>query len=294
MPEMLFWSGHEKIPVDGIVLEGTSNVDQSVLTGESMPVDKKPGDSVYAATINGHGSFKFKATKVGSDTVLAQIIRLVEKAQTSKAPVQRLADKVSGFFVPIVFGLGVATFLGWRLSGANVAASLMHMTSVWVVACPCALGLATPTAIMVGIGMGAENGILIKGGEYLETAGKLNAVVFDKTGTITRGMQSVTDVLALAPYDEPRLLQAVASGENMSEHSLGKAIVRKAMEEGFELEEVTEFKAIPGMGISYMLNGKRHYVGNQTLAESLGVDLSKVRPWVQLRKRQAKRLYSFD
>lgn len=269
----------ERIPVDGVIVDGHSSVDESMLTGESIPVDKGPGDEVVGATVNKQGSFTFRATRVGEETALAQIIRLVEAAQGSKAPVQRLADKVSGIFVPVVVVVALATFAGWYLLGAGLTIALVHMITVLVIACPCALGLATPTAIMVGTGLGAEKGILIKGGEHLERAGKIDTVVLDKTGTITRGEPSVTDVLALPPFEEKTLIGAIAAGERKSEHPLGRAVVDKAVELGIAPEEdVGEFEALPGKGIRFRAGGIAWYAGNEALAEALGVDLTPVLP----------------
>ncbi|MCL6612416.1 MAG: heavy metal translocating P-type ATPase [Peptococcaceae bacterium] len=267
----------ERIPVDGVIAEGTSSVDESMLTGESIPVDKGPGDEVTGATVNKHGSFTFKVTRVGDDTALARIIRLVEAAQGSKAPIQSLADRVSGIFVPVVAAVALLTFAGWHLAGAGVATALTHMITVLVIACPCALGLATPTAIMVGTGVGAEKGILIKGGEHLERAGKIDAVVLDKTGTITRGEPSVTGILALPPFREEDLLAAVAAGERRSEHPLGQAVVKRAGEAGLRLEqEIEEFEALPGRGIRFKAGGRVWHVGSGELAKSRNVDLSAV------------------
>ena len=262
----------ERVPVDGVIEEGNSSIDESHLTGESMPVEKKAGDEVVGASINKYGSFTFRAAKVGQNTVLAQIIRLVEEAQGTKAPIQRLADRVSNIFVPTIIGIALLTFGGWWLSGAGFEDSLMHMVTVLVVACPCALGLATPTAIMVGTGVGAGKGILIKGGEHLERAEKIDAVVLDKTGTITRGSPAVTDILALAPFDGKVLLAAVASGESRSEHPLGRALVEEAREKGLALEEVSEFEALPGRGIRFELAGETWFVGNEKLADMAGAD----------------------
>lgn len=266
----------ERIPVDGIILEGTSSVDESMLTGESLPVEKGPGAEVVGASVNKQGSFRFRATKVGNDTALAQIIRLVEAAQGSKAPIQRLADRVSGIFVPVVVSIALLTFIGWYLAGAGLTAALIHMTTVLVIACPCALGLATPTAIMVGTGVGAEKGILIKGGEHLERAGKIDTVVLDKTGTITKGEPSVTNMLVLPPFKEEQLLGVVASGEKKSEHPLGQAIVRYAVEKRLGLEDVSDFTALPGHGIRFRLGNDLWHVGNEALARSLGVDLAAI------------------
>ena len=263
----------ERVPVDGVIQEGASSMDESHLTGESMPMEKGPGDEVVGASINRYGSFTFRAARVGRDTVLAQIIRLVEEAQGSKAPIQRLADRVSNIFVPVIIGIALLTFGGWYISGAGFEDSLMHMVTVLVVACPCALGLATPTAIMVGTGVGAGKGILIKGGEHLERAEKIDAVVLDKTGTITRGSPAVTDIFALDPFDEKELLAAVASGESKSEHPLGRALVDEAREQGLALEEVSGFEALPGQGIRFELAGESWFVGNERLADLAGVDV---------------------
>lgn len=264
----------ERVPVDGIIQEGSTSIDESLLTGESLPVGKNPGDEVVGASINKYGSFTFQATKVGQDTVLAQIIRMVEAAQGSKAPIQRLADRVSNVFVPTIITIALLTFGGWYISGANFESALMHMVTVLVVACPCALGLATPTAIMVGTGVGAERGILIKGGEHLEQAGKINAIVLDKTGTITKGVPAVTDIVAVASFDHKELLGIIASGEKKSEHPLGQAVVEKAEESGISLQDVEDFQAIPGQGIRFSIADGTWQVGNETLAASLGIDIS--------------------
>lgn len=266
----------EKIPVDGKIVDGFSAVDESMLTGESIPVEKGPGSDVVGASVNKQGSFIFQATKIGKDTALAQIIRMVETAQGSKAPIQRLADKVSGIFVPVVVGIAVLTFLGWLLSGASVTEALIHMTTVLVIACPCALGLATPTAIMVGTGVGAEKGILIKGGEYLERAGGVNTIVLDKTGTLTKGEPALTNLVVIAPFNETDVLQAVASGEKKSEHPLGQAIIQEATGRGLELQEVKDFKALPGKGIRFEVGKSVWHVGNEALAHSLNIDLGQV------------------
>lgn len=268
----------ERVPVDGVIQEGNTSIDESLLTGESLPVEKKPGDDVVGASINKYGSFTFQATKVGQDTVLAQIIRMVEAAQGSKAPIQRLADRVSNIFVPAIIAIALLTFGGWYISGANFESSLMHMVTVLVVACPCALGLATPTAIMVGTGVGAERGILIKGGEHLEQAGKIDAVVLDKTGTITEGVPAVTDIFALAPLDERKLLGIIASGEKKSEHPLGQAVVKRAEELEIPLEAVDNFEALPGQGIRFNLMNETWLIGNEKLASSLGIDISPLLP----------------
>ncbi len=263
----------EKIPVDGEVVEGHTSVDESMLTGESIPVEKNAGDRVIGASINKNGSIKFKATKVGSDTALAQIIKLVEEAQGSKAPIAQMADIVSGYFVPIVFVIAVLSALAWFISGESTVFSLTIFISILVIACPCALGLATPTAIMVGTGKGAENGILIKGGEALETTHKINTIVFDKTGTITEGKPEVTDVVTTDIVDRNTLLKLAASAEKGSEHPLGEAIVRGAEKEGLEPVKVDKFVAIPGHGIEVTIEGKEMLLGNKKLMVDRGIGL---------------------
>ncbi|KNF09799.1 cadmium, zinc and cobalt-transporting ATPase CadA [Gottschalkia purinilytica] len=262
----------EKIPVDGVVLEGNSSVDESMLTGESIPVDKSSGDEVIGATINKNGTIKFKATKVGKDTALAQIIKLVEDAQGSKAPVQRLADKISGIFVPVVVGISLLTFVLWYLITKDFNQALISAVAVLVIACPCALGLATPTAIMVGTGKGAENGILIKGGEHLEKAHQLDTIVLDKTGTITKGQPEVTDFILLEG-DEDSILRYIASTENSSEHPLGQSIVKYAKEKGLELVELEKFESITGHGVYSKIDGKDIYIGNRKLMKDKNIDI---------------------
>jgi len=264
----------EKIPVDGTVSKGQSSVDESMITGESIPVEKTIGSVVIGATINKNGSFEFTATKVGSETTLAQIIRVVEEAQGSKAPIQAFADKISAYFVPIVIGLAILTFLVWYLVfGAGLTFALMAFTSVIVIACPCALGLATPTAIMVGTGKGAEHGVLIKGGEPLEVACKIKAIVFDKTGTLTKGQPEVTDIVSSGLTDEEEIMTIAASLEKLSEHPLAEAIVKYAEEETIPLNEVTNFRAIPGHGVEGILNGKKYFIGNRKLiTDVVGLD----------------------
>ncbi len=256
----------EKIPVDGVITKGQSSVDESMITGESIPVEKTEGSGVIGATINKHGSFEFRATRVGSETTLAQIIRVVEEAQGSKAPIQAFADKISAYFVPIVILLAAMTFVIWYfVLGASLAFSLMAFTSVIVIACPCALGLATPTAIMVGTGKGAEHGVLIKGGEPLEAACKVKAVVFDKTGTLTKGQPEVTDIVSTGALDEEEIIALAASLEKLSEHPLAEAIVNYAEEESIVLEEAVNFRAIPGHGVEGVINGQTYFVGNRKL-----------------------------
>ncbi|GHV00842.1 copper-translocating P-type ATPase [Clostridia bacterium] len=278
----------EKIPVDGVVTEGATAIDESMLTGESIPVDKKAGDKVFAASLNKNGLIRFRAEKVGADTALAQIIKLVEDAQGSKAPIAKIADAVAGRFVPIVFGIAVAAFGLWMifggdLPGGKLSFSLTVFVCVLVIACPCALGLATPTAIMVGTGVGAKYGILIKGGEALETTHKVRTVVFDKTGTITAGKPEVTDVIPRAVFGggarresadgerKMRLLQIAASAEKGSEHPLGEAIVRAAERESLSFLPIGDFEAITGFGISVTVGGEKVLIGNKKLMDSRGI-----------------------
>jgi Cu+-exporting ATPase len=256
----------EKIPVDGIVMKGFSSVDESMLTGESIPVEKKEGDHVFGATMNGNGSIEFRAEKVGSETALARIIRFVEDAQGSKAPIQNFADWVSSWFVPAVIGIAILTLIGWLLVDATITFALLAAVSVLVIACPCALGLATPTGIMVATGKGAENGILIRGGEPLEAANKINVIVFDKTGTLTKGKPEVTDILAFEGTDE-NLLKIAASLEQSSEHPLAESIVQHAKAKGLSLFAIEQFKAIPGHGIEGSVDGETYYLGNRKLMD---------------------------
>jgi len=279
----------EKIPVDGIVIDGYSGVDEKVITGESIPVEKKIGDPVVGATINKTGMLKFKATKVGADTVLAQIIKLVENALGSKAPIQRLVDVVSSYFVPAVLITATAAFLVWYLLLMDFIFALTVFIAVLIIACPCAMGLATPTAIMVGVGKGAENGVLIKSGEALETAHKLQAVVFDKTGTLTKGEPEVTDIVAVASLvgnpsvskevetvDEEELLRLAAVAEKNSEHPLGEAIVRRARERHLEVVDPEFFNAIPGYGVEVKHDGKSVLLGNRKLMEKNNINITKL------------------
>jgi Cu+-exporting ATPase len=289
-----------KIPVDGIVTEGHSAVDESMLTGESMPVDKNPGDPVYGATINSNGVIRFKAEKVGNETALAQIIKLVEDAQGSKAPIAQMADIVSGYFVPIVCAIALAAGIAWFIAASSGIVSLPTgksatefaltiFISVLVIACPCALGLATPTAIMVATGKGAENGILIKGGEALETAHKIQTIVFDKTGTITEGKPEVTDIEGIRDQGKKTefLLQVVAAAEKNSEHPLASAIVREAEKRGLTLPPITDFKAIPGRGIEAKISVSQSpipnpqspvpiLIGNRKLMDERGIVLAEL------------------
>ncbi|MTI81635.1 MAG: copper-translocating P-type ATPase [Firmicutes bacterium] len=281
----------EKVPVDGQIKDGHSTLDESMLTGESVPVDKGEGDEVIGGTINKHGSFKFEATKVGSDTALAQIIKIVEEAQGSKAPIQRMADVIAAYFVPAVVGIATITFLGWYFFAdpGDLARALINFTAVLVIACPCALGLATPTSIMVGTGKGAENGILIKGGEHLEKTHKINAMIMDKTGTITRGEPSLTDVILLGDdINEDELLQMVASAEKGSEHPLGEAIVDGAKEKGIKLVDPREFEAIPGHGIKAKVNNRNLLIGNRRLLSNNNIDISDLEKQVHKLENEGK------
>ena len=265
-----------KIPVDGVVIEGHTAIDESMLTGESMPVDKKTGDKVYAASLNTTGTVKFRAEKVGSDTALAQIIKLVEQAQGSKAPIAKLADIVAGYFVPAVIAIAVASGIAWFIGTGDFKFALTIFISVLVIACPCALGLATPTAIMVGTGKGAENGILIKSGEALETAHKINAIILDKTGTITEGKPSVTDLICASNFTQEKLLQLVASAEKNSEHPLGQAIVRGAQEKSLALLEAENFNSITGQGIEAQIAGLSVFVGNRKMMEEKNISVKEL------------------
>lgn len=266
----------EKIPVDGIIVEGRTSVDESMLTGESIPVEKNVNDKVIGASINKNGFIKFRATKVGKDTALAQIIKLVENAQGSKAPIAKMADVISGYFVPVVIVLALIAAASWYISGETGVFSLTIFISVLVIACPCALGLATPTAIMVGTGKGAEYGVLIKSGAALETAHKIQTIVFDKTGTITEGKPKVTDVITANDISIDKLLELAASAEKGSEHPLGEAIVRGAEERKLELRKVDEFKAIPGHGIEVLIEGSTILLGNRKLMEERNISLENL------------------
>lgn len=262
-----------KIPVDGVVSEGHTAIDESMLTGESMPVDKKGGDSVYAASLNTTGTIRFRAEKVGSDTALAQIIKLVEEAQGSKAPIAQMADIVSGYFVPAVIAISVIAGIAWFIGTGDFKFALTIFISVLVIACPCALGLATPTAIMVGTGKGAENGILIKGGDALETAHKINTIVFDKTGTITEGKPTITDILPTGNFNENQLLRFAASAEKNSEHPLGQAIVLGAQERELNLLVACDFNSITGRGIEAKIDGHVVLAGNRKMMTEQNISL---------------------
>lgn len=266
----------ERVPVDGIIVDGNSSLDESMITGESIPTDKTVGDNVIGATINKFGAFKFEATKIGKDTVLSQIIKLVEDAQGSKAPVQRLADKISGVFVPIVVVIAALAFLGFYIIGKDFNTGLINAVAVLVIACPCALGLATPTAIMVGTGKAAENGILIKSGEHLESAHKMDTIIFDKTGTITKGEPEVTDILNLKNVDKDSLLRIAASVERASEHPLGQSIVKRGIEEGLDLKEPESFSSVPGKGLEAKFEGQDILIGNRRLMNENSIIISDV------------------
>lgn len=267
----------EKIPVDGILVEGSSAIDESMLTGESLPVEKKTGDEIFGATINKTGAFSFKATKVGKDTALQQIVKLVQDAQGSKPPIAKLADTISGIFTPIVISIAIATFVIWFVAASpevRFTMALVNFVSVLIIACPCALGLATPTAIMVGTGRGAENGILIKGGDSLETAHKLNTIVLDKTGTITKGEPELTDVVVSNDWSENEFLKIVASAEKQSEHPLAAAIVRGAESRNLAIEKVENFNALEGRGIEAKVSGKDLLLGNLRLMNERKIELN--------------------
>jgi len=288
-----------KIPVDGVITDGSSSIDESMITGESIPVNKKKGDPVIGGTINRKGLFRFKATKIGKDTMLAQIIQLVEEAQGSKAPIQKLTDQVSGIFVPVIIVLALVTFLGWYLFGPSLGnmgnsdftRALINMVAVLVIACPCAMGLATPTAVMVGSGKAAEMGILIRTSEALEMAGKVNAIVFDKTGTITKGQPVVTDIL-LNPETKgltvARLLTLAASVEKGSEHPLGEAVWAEAGNRGLSLSEPTDFDIVEGKGVKAVVDKKQVVVGSRKWLEEVGIDTRKMTDEIERIQTQAK------
>lgn len=264
----------EKIPVDGIIVSGTSTIDESMITGESIPVEKNPGDTVIGATVNTFGSITFEATKIGKDTMLSQIIKLVEQAQGTKAPIQKLADRVAAIFVPTVVGIALVTFVGWVIYSGNIQQSIINAVSVLVIACPCALGLATPTAIMVGTGKGAQNGILIKGGEYLEIVHKISAIIMDKTGTITKGAPAVTDIVTFNKMAEDELLHIAAVCEKKSEHPLGVSIYKAGLEKG-NVEDPISFTSISGKGISAIVEKGDVIIGTGKLMQENNIDISE-------------------
>jgi Cu+-exporting ATPase len=278
----------EKIPVDGIVIDGYSSVDESMITGESIPVEKKKGDEVIGATINKNGMLKIKATKVGAETALSQIIKIVKEAQISKAPIQRIADKVVSYFVPAVVVIAVFSFLVWHfLLDQPFFFALTILVSILVVACPCAMGIATPTAVMVGLGKGAENGILIKGGEYLERVQKLDTIIFDKTGTLTKGEPEVTDIIPFND-DKKKLLMLAAIAEKNSEHPLGEAIVKKAIEEKIKIPESKDFETFPGKGVVTRYLDKRLLVGNRKLLKDYKIEIKAVEEKIKALEEDGK------
>jgi Cu+-exporting ATPase len=288
----------EKIPVDGVVTEGSSSVDESMVTGESIPVEKSAGSAVVGATINKTGMFKMEAKRVGEETMLAQIIKMVQEAQEKKAPIQRIADRVAAYFVPAVISIAVFALIFWFLVGSDIWApragltsftfSLLIFISVMVIACPCALGLATPTAIMVGTGLGAKYGVLIKGGEALETAGKLNTIVFDKTGTLTRGEPEVTDIVSLPSSTEAEVLRLGAIAEAGSEHPLAESILQRARESSVSHDEPESFEAIPGMGVSARAGDVQILLGNRRLMETKGLATEAIEPHLQKLEDEGK------
>ncbi|MEK6472854.1 heavy metal translocating P-type ATPase [Bacillus safensis] len=288
--DLVFVKPGEKVPVDGEIIEGTTAIDESMITGESLPVDKTAGDMVIGATMNKNGFIKIKATKVGKETALSQIIRVVEQAQGSKAPIQRMADQISGIFVPIVVGIAVLTFLIWFffVDPGNVTSALETFIAVIVIACPCALGLATPTSIMAGSGRAAESGILFKGGEHLEVTQSLDTVVLDKTGTVTKGEPSLTDVLAYANWTEDTLLQLAGSAEQQSEHPLARAITDGMKERGLEAVEVEAFQADPGHGIEAKAAGHKLLIGTRKLLQKHHIRYEQIEASVTMLEEQGK------
>ena len=279
----------ERIPVDGVVIDGNSAVDQSAITGESIPVEKSLGDEVIGTTINASGFLKIRTSKVGGDTVIAKIVELIEEAQVARAPIQRLADTVAAYFVPAVILVAVGAGLGWYfLGGLALNFAMLAFVSVIVIACPCALGIATPAAIMTGTAKGAQIGILIKGGEYLETAHKMTAIVFDKTGTLTRGKSSVTEVIPFGNHTKQEILELAASAEKGSEHPLGQAILNAARSEHIETVEVSSFKAVPGEGVVVESNGQTLLLGNRKLMSQYGVGLQEIEKSISKLEEEGK------
>ncbi len=278
----------EKIPVDGIIRQGEAGIDESMLTGESLPATKKTGDTVFAATIVTNSAIQIEATGVGADTMLAQIVKMVSNAQTQKAPIQKLADRVSGIFVPIVLGISVISFMLWLVTGHDTSTSVAAAVAVLVIACPCALGLATPTAIMVGTGLGAKRGILIKNGESLERAKKVDVVVFDKTGTLTEGKPRVTDILPADGISTDEMLGLMASVEALSEHPLAAAIVRAAQEKKLAVQQVEQFHSISGRGVEGQVSGQKISVGSPTFIIEQGIRMEKLQSVVERLQAEAK------
>jgi P-type Cu+ transporter len=279
----------QKVPVDGVIIFGHSSIDESMVTGESMPVEKKKGDAVIGSTINKQGAFRFKATKVGAETTLAQIVRLIEEAQTKKAPIQRFADAVSAYFVPVVIVIAILAFTIWYfVLDTAFGFALLASVAVLVIACPCALGLATPTAIMVGTGKGAKKGILIKGGDALETAHKIKYVVFDKTGTITKGKPEVTDLLCTSQITQKQFLTIAGSIEKNSEHPLAEAIVVKAKEEGVVWKTLKKFHALVGRGVEGEIEKKMYYLGNPKLMSEKGIPIGSFQKKIESLEKDGK------
>ncbi len=279
----------ERVPVDGKVIEGTSTIDESMITGESLPRDKRNGDEVIGATVNKTGFLKILATKVGQDTVLSQIAKLVEEAQVGKAPLQRLADKVSAYFVPSVILIATASALFWYfVAGIGLAFSLLAFVSVVIIACPCALGIATPAALLVGTGKGAENGILIKGGDQLEEAGKINTIIFDKTGTLTKGRPSVTDIVPIGNFTKAQILSYAGAVETGSEHPLAQAVVNAANETGVSLSDPSGFEAIPGLGVRAIVQGREVLLGNPELMSKFSVPVERYSEKMGILQNQGK------
>lgn len=268
----------EKIPTDGIVIEGSSAIDEKMITGESLPIDKTVGDQVIGATLNKQGLLKIKATKVGRETTLSQIIHVVEEAQSSTGHIQRLVDSVSAKFVPVVVSVAVASFAIWYLVFGNFITGLLSFVAVLIIACPCAMGIATPAALMVGVGKGAEAGILIRGAEYLERSQKIKTIVFDKTGTLTRGEPSVTDVVSLESYGNEQIVLFSASVETGSEHPLAQAIIKEAKRMGIKLSELAEFEAVPGMGVRAVVDSKHILFGNRKILQKFGISTDSIEP----------------
>ncbi|MGR4031224.1 heavy metal translocating P-type ATPase, partial [Bacillus sp. ZZQ-131] len=280
----------EKIPVDGEIVEGKSAIDESMLTGESIPVDKTIGDGVIGSTINKNGFLKVKATKVGRDTALAQIIKVVEEAQGSKAPIQRVADQISGIFVPVVVVIAIITFAVWMLfvTPGDFGGALEKMIAVLVIACPCALGLATPTSIMAGSGRSAEYGILFKGGEHLEATHRLDTVILDKTGTVTNGKPVLTDVIVADGFREEEILRLVGAAERNSEHPLAEAIVEGIKEKKIDIPSSETFEAIPGFGIESVVEGKQLLIGTRRLMKEFNIDIEEVSKSMEALEREGK------
>ena len=286
--DMLLIKPGEKIPVDGVVASGQSDVDESMLTGESMPVSKKTGDEIFGATMNINGAVQMKATKVGEGTVLAQIVRMVSEAQTQKAPIQKLVDRVAGIFVPIVLAIALVTAIGWYIVTKDITASIIPAVAVLVIACPCALGLATPTAIMVGTGLGARRGILIKNGEALEKGKRIDVVLFDKTGTLTEGKPQVVRVVSFVGLSEKDVLAIAASVEQSSEHPLAQAVVNAAKEKGITFKVAEQFKNISGKGVQATLDSRPVYVGNMRFMREAGVSTDESKAAVEKLEQEAK------